>query len=341
MEGVLERKARKAVPHRRVERKPRGGQTAMLSVNAGALASAQWSPGHEVARMKAEKKRSPGAGKGNAAPLNICAASITAVALCLCLLLLFPAGKWARAQEETPPLPETPGEGVSQSGQVYFYQDGILTPVARDVAAGPQAAEFAVMELLNGPKEEEKAQGYVTYIPEGVKLRYTTVKQDRSEFSVNLSSELMELSGDRERAIRALAQLVKTLREATKIEEIGVFVDLEETGAQPEDAFKALGVTPREVEEEISGPLPSGVNWWLILLLALGIPALVLLVVLGLLFRSRKRSNPGKVKPVVGTSSRPTVRVKRRRGASPPPPAPWKEPRSRRRRDKKRGKHEK
>ncbi|MBC7252691.1 MAG: GerMN domain-containing protein [Actinobacteria bacterium] len=285
--------------------------------------------------MKIRKKRIPDDGIRHAAPLVTPAASITAAALCLLLLLLNPGGRWARAQEETPPVPETPGEGVSQAGQVYFYLDGVLTPVAREVAAGPQAAEFTVMELLNGPKEEEKAQGYVTYIPEGVKLRYTTVKQDRSEFSVNLSSELMELSGDRERAIRALAQLVKTLREVTGIEKIGVFVDLEETGAQPEDAFKALGVTPREVEEEISGPLPSGVNWWLILLLAVGIPALVLLVVLALMHGLRKRSNPGKVKPVVGTSSRPTMRVKRRRDASPPPPAPWKEPRNARKGRKK------
>ncbi|MDI6874577.1 MAG: GerMN domain-containing protein [Actinomycetota bacterium] len=264
---------------------------------------------------------------------------ITATA-CLCLLLALPLGvRGARAQGETPPIPETPGEGVSQTGQVYFYLNGELAPVSRDVAGGPQAVEFTVMELLNGPKEEEKAQGYVTYIPEGVKLQYTTVKQDRSEYSVNLSRELLELARDRERALKALAQLVKTIRDASQIEKIGVTVAPEE-GVEPEDAFQALGVSPREVDAEISGqPLSGGSRWWLILLLALGIPALVLLVVLALIFRSRA-SNPKKVKPVVGTASRPTLRVKRRRGASPPPPAPWKEPRAARKKRKKKGKQE-
>lgn len=288
-------------------------------------------------RMNSRKKWIPNEGKRHAPPFVTSAALMTSTALCFLLILfLSPGGRWARAQEETPPIPETPGEGVSQAGQVYFYLDGNLTPVAREVAGGPQAVEFTIMELLNGPREEEKAQGYVTHIPDGVKLQYTTVKQDRSEYSVNLSRELLELAGDRERARRALAQLVKTIRDASQIENVGVTVAPEEGGVEPEDAFQALGVTPREVEGEISGtPLPQGSRWWLVLVLALGIPTLAVLVLLAIIFYGRRDSNPKKVRPVVGTAVRPTLRVKRRRGASPPAPAPWKEPRNTRKGRKK------
>lgn len=262
---------------------------------------------------------------------------LVATAIALSLFLALPGGpKVAGAQEETPPIPETPGEGVSQQGQVYFYLEGELAPVPREVAGGPQAVEFTIMELLNGPREEEKARGYVTHIPDGVKLQYTTVKQDRSEYSVNLSRELLELAGDRERARRALAQLVKTIRDASQIENVGITVAPEEGGVEPEDAFQALGVTPREVEGEISGtPPPQGSRWWLVLVLALVIPALVLVIIMVLILSRGKGSNRGKARPVVGTAARPTLRVKKRRGASPPAPAPWKEPRSARKGRKK------
>ncbi len=258
----------------------------------------------------------------------------SAAAACLFILLLLvllPGMRRAQAQENPPPVPETPGEGVSQGSLVYFYLEGELAPVSREVAGGPQAVEFTIMELLNGPREEEKAEGYVTYIPEGVKLQYTTVKQDRSEFSVNFSRELLELAGDRDKAVKALAQLVKTVREASGIENIGLTVASEDSGVKPEDAFRALGVTTRMVEAEISGsPLEEGGHWWWVLIPALGIPFLALLALTVALLRKRS-SDPEKVRPVVGTAARPTLRVKRRRTASPPTPAPWKEPGAKRR----------
>lgn len=267
---------------------------------------------------------------------------LVATAVALSFFLALPGGpKGALAQEEPPPIPETPGEGISQQGQVYFYLEGELAPVPREVSGGPQAVEFTIMELLNGPREEEKARGYVTYIPDGVKLQYTTVKQDRSEYSVNLSRELLELAGDRDRARRALAQLVKTIQDASQIKNVGITVAPEEGGVEPEDAFQALGVTPREVEGEIYGtPPPQGSRWWLALVLALGIPVIVLLVIMAFILFRKRGPNPGKVKPVAGTTARPTLRVKKRRGASPPAPAPWKEPRSARKGRKKRRKRD-
>lgn len=266
------------------------------------------------------------------------------IAILLCLLSMLALavrGATAYAQEETPPVGESPGEGVPETGHVYFYLQDRLAPVPRDIAAGGQRVEFAVMELLNGPKEEEKAAGYVTYIPEGVKLQYTTVKQDRTEFSVNLSREFLELSGDREAALRALAQLVKTIREASQIQKIGVTVASEDMGATPEDAFAALGVSPKAVDEEIAGVKSGGGRLGLILALALGIPLAAAMIFFALLWVVRRRkSMPGRSETLsVGTGMRTKVRVKRRKNPAPVTPAPWKEGGKKKRR-KRSGKRE-
>jgi flagellar basal body-associated protein FliL len=158
----------------------------------------------------------------------------------------------AYAQEQTPTEP-TEGETTQTPGGIYLYKDGELVLATRDVSGGSQMVEFALIELLKGPTEEEKAAGYVTYIPEGVKLQYTTVKTDKSEFSVNLSRELLELSGDKNASTKALTQIVKTAQEVSSIENIGITVAGEAMGDQPQDAFEALGVAKSEAGTTGSG----------------------------------------------------------------------------------------
>ena len=86
------------------------------------------------------------------------------VAFLAALLLLLCAPAHA---QETPPMP--PEQEVAEPlGGVYFYLDAELVSVPRDIAGGGQMVEFGLLELLQGPNEEERADGYVTYIPEGV-----------------------------------------------------------------------------------------------------------------------------------------------------------------------------
>jgi hypothetical protein len=211
-------------------------------------------------------------------------------------------------EEETPPItpygeeqpPPTGGEQVS-TGYIYLYLNGELSQVERDIMGGSQMVEFAVLELLNGPSEEEAASGYITYIPEGVKLQYTTIKQDRSEFSVNLSRELLSLSGDKEASTKALAQMVKTIRDVSGIESIGITVAGEATGDQPQDAYEALGVSREDVDREISGQEPSsgGGSTGLILAIVFGVLGagiLIFLVVYYLNRRGKKLEEPDKGK---------------------------------------------
>ncbi|MDY6794846.1 MAG: GerMN domain-containing protein [Actinomycetota bacterium] len=194
----------------------------------------------------------------------------------LCGLILLSSSSLAFAQEEEPLTSEEEGQS---SMSVYFYLDGELSAVQRDVAGGGQMVEFTVLELLNGPSEEESAQGYLTYIPEGVKLQYSTVKQDNSEYSVCLSGELLELKGDPETAAKALAQIERTAMEASGAPKIGVTVAGENTGDQPEDAYTALGVAREESEEQEEG---GGGKTVLIVAIVLGVILVGILVFLAI-----------------------------------------------------------
>lgn len=210
----------------------------------------------------------------------------------LAVIVMMTLSYCAYAQEEQPTPTEE--EGATTPSYVFLYKDGELAQVERDITGGNQMVEFAVLELLKGPSEEEVAAGYVTYIPEGVKLQYTTVKQDRSEFGVNLSREFMELSGDKDSSLKALAQIVKTIQEISGIQSVGVTVAGEAMGDPPVDAYEALGVSAEEVESEISGIEPQAdesSNTGLVLGIVFGVLGAVLLAFLAFyLFKKRKRS---------------------------------------------------
>jgi hypothetical protein len=206
----------------------------------------------------------------------------------LCALILVLLSGVAYAQEQPPPPQPTGGEAAP--GNVYFYLNGELAPVPRDVAGGGQGAEFALLELLKGPTEEEKAAGYITYIPEGVKLQYSTIKQDYSEYSVNLSRELLELSGDKDAAVKALAQIVKTLQDVTKIQNIGITVAGEEMGSPPQDAYVALGIAGEEGREPGESKASGGGKTALIIAIVLGVLILALLIFLTWYILARRKS---------------------------------------------------
>lgn len=214
-------------------------------------------------------------------------------ALVAAIALLYPCFP-AHAQEQQPVQPveeETPAPG-----NIYLYLDGELAQVPRDITGGSQMVEFALLELLKGPTEEEKASGYTTYIPDGVKLQYTTVKQDRSEFSVNLSRELMQLSGDTEGATKALAQIVKTAQDVSGVANIGITVAGEGMGDQPQDAFEALGVAKSGTGAEGAqdADQEDGGNTGLVLGIVFGALGAVLLAILAFFLIKRRKSAPEK-----------------------------------------------
>ncbi len=216
----------------------------------------------------------------------------------------------AYAQEQPPvqpPVPQPgtpevapPGGETAPPGHVYFYRDGEPAQVEREITGGGQMVEFAVLELLKGPTEEEKAAGYTTYIPEGTKLQYTTIKQDRSEFSLNLSSELLQLEGDEEASAKAMTQIVKTVQDVSGIRNIGVTVAADSPGENPRDAFEALGVSRAEItgtggEGEKAGKKGEGSNAGRVLGIVFAcLAALALLAAMAIVARRRRAANSKK-----------------------------------------------
>jgi hypothetical protein len=219
--------------------------------------------------------------------------SIGCVAL-LCGLILMLICGMAYAQEQPIPVqtgeqttPDQQGTGEqAAAGQIFFYLNGELAGVDREVAGGGQTAEFGMIELLKGPNDEEKAAGYITYIPEGTKLQYSTKKMDNSEYDINLSSEMLQLSGDKGAAAKALDQIVKTLQGLTSIQTIGITIAAEGIGSEPQDAYVALGVEKKAGQE--AGTSGGGSNTWLIIGIILGVVAVALLAFL-IFFMQKKR----------------------------------------------------
>ncbi len=219
--------------------------------------------------------------------------SLKTAILAVIVLLLLSCG--AYAQEEEPATP-TEEEQVSASNHIFLYQGEELVPVEREITGGNQMVEFAVLELLKGPSEEELAAGYATFIPEGVKLQYTTVKQDRSEFGVNLSRELLELAGDRESSLKALAQIVKTIQDISGIPAVGITVAGEAMGDPPQDAYEALDVSADEVTGKIQGIEPSEESSNTGLVLGIVFGALGAIILAFMLFFILKRRKPAQDK---------------------------------------------
>ncbi len=198
----------------------------------------------------------------------------------------------AYAQEQ-PPVQPPAQEEAQAPGHVYFYLDGEPAQVQRDITGGSQMVEFAMLELLKGPTAEEEAAGYVTFIPKGVKLQYTTVKQDRSEFSVSLSRELLELSGGNEAARKALTQIVKTLQDVSRITNIGITVAGEAMGDPPQDAYEALGVSREEAGSQGQGPREEqeGGNTGLVLGIVFGALGAAIAAALAILLLKKRKSD--------------------------------------------------
>jgi len=91
--------------------------------------------------------------------------------------------------------------------------------VARSVGGYPEAA---LTELLKGPAAEEKAAGYFTSLPEGVRLR--SLKFDGPVAYADFSGELSRVAGScRVQSIRA--QIEETLRQFASVKEVVISVE--------------------------------------------------------------------------------------------------------------------
>ena len=228
---------------------------------------------------------------------------IALVASLLLLLALMSLGGLALAQDtpsgDQQPTDQTTTPQTEQAQatplQIYFFQNGELVGVTRDVPGGGQMVEFTVSELFKGPSEDEVAQGFTTFIPAGLKL-LSTKSMTGNDYSVNLSSELMALKDTPEQAKMALQQIVSTLKEAAKTDSIKLTVDEDESN-RGVDAFAALGVNPKDLGLTTSKEAAGKSSYlWLYILIILAVTLIILATLIPLVPlqpQGRGRSGPG------------------------------------------------
>ena len=113
---------------------------------------------------------------------------------------------------------------MSQHNDPFLAGCNQVFPVARSVGETMAFSHQAVEELLAGPTEQEKALGYQTAIPSGVKI------QQFDPFSkvarIDLSRELLELDVDVAcRRIFIQTQLEKTIKNSSGAEKVIITVD--------------------------------------------------------------------------------------------------------------------
>jgi hypothetical protein len=110
------------------------------------------------------------------------------------------------------------------SGRIYLLspevsgQTRTLQSVARDVGDTPADAMQA---LFDGPNTDELQALLRSAIPPGTRL--LDVNQDADELSVDVSSELQQLTG--EALIDGVAQIVMTASEITGVKSVSIAID--------------------------------------------------------------------------------------------------------------------
>ena len=190
---------------------------------------------------------------------------LTAAALALGLLA---AGCDGGSSSPAPPPSETgtptsTGETTppaTSSVAVYFLHDGKVSPVRRSIAATPAVARAAMTELLDGPTNEESANGLATAIPAGTTLRDISLADGVA--TVDLSGAFDDGGGSASMLGR-VAQVVATLTRFPTVQRVAFRID-----GTPVEAIGGEGVVVdppvgrRAIEEQtpqilIESPLPG------------------------------------------------------------------------------------
>lgn len=128
--------------------------------------------------------------------------------------------------ERTDTTPAIPTDGTPTAARssvaVYLLRDGKIAPVRRTIAATPAVARAAVEALLDGPTETEAADGLVSAIPSGTKLRDISVADGVA--TIDLDGRFDDGGGSASMLGR-VAQVVATLTRYPTIERVAFRID--------------------------------------------------------------------------------------------------------------------
>lgn len=96
-------------------------------------------------------------------------------------------------------------------------------PVDREIVKTKAVATAALEELLKGPTEDEKAQGFFTSINPGVKIQKLAIKN--KTVSVDFDKQLEFQVGGSCRVLAIREQITKTLSQFPTVENVIISVD--------------------------------------------------------------------------------------------------------------------
>ena len=119
--------------------------------------------------------------------------------------------------------------------KVFFAKNGSVLPVARDLSSGQPPEKEALSQLLKGPSEQEKLDGFFTEIPKGTKGSVTS--NINGVITVNFSDELGQYGGGTARVQALLSQIVFTLTEIRGINKVKILVSGKEGIALGSEGF--------------------------------------------------------------------------------------------------------
>jgi spore germination protein GerM len=126
-----------------------------------------------------------------------------------------------------------PAEAPSmQTVKAYFGNSNLnpgamdcaaVYPVDREVAKTPQVGRAAILELLKGPRQDEKNGGYYTSLNEGVKLNSLSIKDGVAR--VDFGAKMEEGMGGSCRVAAVRSQVTKTLMQFPTVKSVVISVD--------------------------------------------------------------------------------------------------------------------
>lgn len=154
------------------------------------------------------------------------------------------------------PLADVDAGRATGAGRIYLLARGqsgrpVLQSVPREEAGDP---EEALRTLFDGPNGAERKEGITSLLPDTIRLR--TAARQPDTLSINVTSELLDLTGDG--AIQALAQIVATVSEFDDIKSVWLRVDGEKRSWPDSDGnLQADALTIFDYADLIESAQPS------------------------------------------------------------------------------------
>lgn len=183
------------------------------------------------------------------------------LAVIVVLLLGIATAAACGGNEATPPATESqPPLDASSSIAVYFLRDGKIAPVRREIPATAEPELSAVIELLEGPTDDEAAAGLVSAIPPGTEV--LGVSLGRGVATVDLS-DTFDDGGGSASMLGRVAQVVATLMRFDGVERVAFQLDGQSvTAIGGEGVVVDPPIGRRAIEDQtpqilIESPLPG------------------------------------------------------------------------------------